>query len=111
MEQSPITQKITRRFFNGVLATFSFLGFGKAKAQAEVKTAEEEVIDKLCDEEKAKDEATDYMEVLILPDDFKPPYSAKVREVIANHLKAGKSRYEIKKWILEHSKVIRIPIK
>jgi len=32
--------KITRRIFNGILAAFSFLGFGKAKAQAEVKTAE-----------------------------------------------------------------------
>ena len=107
MEQNSITQKITRRFFNGFLAAFSFLGFGKTNAQAKVKTSEELEYDKCREEEKT----IDYMEVVILPDDFKYPYSTKVREVIYNHLRAGKSRYEIKKWILEHSKVIRIPIK
>ena len=110
MGQNTIKTKITRRLFNGILAAFSFLGFGKTKAQAKIKNTEEfeyEAIDKLCEEE----EATDYMEILILPEDFRPPYSPKVQEVLYNHLRAGKSRYEIKKWILEHSKVVRIPLK
>ena len=91
MEQS--TANITRRLFNGIIAALTFLGFGKSKTEAHTECLDE------------------YMEVFILPKDFKHPYSAKTKEIMANHIRAGKSKQEIKQWILKHSEVIRIPIK
>lgn len=105
MEQNTITQKITRRLFNGMMGVFAFFGFGKHKTEAKLDSIDQ------FEKERVENKAVNYMEVLFLPEDFIYPYSDKVREVLYNHLRAGKSRYEIKQWILEHSKVIKVPIK
>ena len=88
------TTKITRRLFNNIISTI-FLFFGISTTNA-TETNEE------CED--------DYMEVLIIPEEFRKPYPPKTLEVLANHRRAGKTRQEIKNWILSHSKVIRIPI-
>jgi hypothetical protein len=94
------TTKISRRLFNGIMAVGALFGLqGGAKAKP------------IANEFKQELEETDYMEVLIIPEEFRPPYSPKVKEVISNHLKAGKSRYEIKEFILSQAKVIKVPLK
>lgn len=105
MEQNPIKTKITRRLFNGIMVAATALGFTK-KVEAEV-----DPFDAYDDELEKEIKETDYMEVLIIPEEYRYPYTAKGREVIANHLKAGKSRYEIKQFILSRCKVIKVPIK
>ena len=105
MAKNSVAQKITRRLFNGIIGALAFFGFGKHKTEAKLDSIDQ------FQKEQAQDQAVDHMEVLFLPEDFIYPYSTKVREVLYNHLRAGKSRYEIKQWILEHSKVVRIPLK
>lgn len=104
MEHNPIKTKITRRLFNGIMAIGAFFGLHK-KVEAEV-----DPFDAYDDELDKELKETDYMEVLIIPEEYRFPYTAKGREVIANHLKAGKSRYEIKQFILSRCKVIKVPI-
>ena len=103
MEQDPIKKSITRRTFNaymGILSSFAGLfGLGKAEAKDDF------------DKEIEQIESNNYMEVLIIPEEYRYPYTAKGREVIANHLRAGKSRYQIKQFILSKCKVIKVPIK
>ena len=59
----------------------------------------------------AQSDNQDYMEVLIIPEEFRYPYSDKVEQVLRNHKMAGKSTAEIKKFILSRAKVIKVPIK
>ena len=96
MEQSQTT-KITRRIFNAILTLFTFFGLNKPTV-VKAKTQTEDV-------------NVDYMEVLIIPEEYRYPYSDKTNEVLMNHIKAGKSKYEIKKFILSRSKVIKVPLK
>jgi len=86
-----------------ILATIAiFCGFKKrVKAQP---------IDIICNEERAKDNSTDYMEVLIVPEEYRYPYSDKTNEVLMNHIRAGKSKREIKNFIISRCKVIKVPI-
>ena len=79
--------KITRRFFNKFVATIPILGaWYKRKTQ-------------------------DYMDVYIIPEEFRYPYSHKVREVLYNHKISGKTNKDIKEFIMSQSKKIRIPVK
>ena len=109
MGQNPITKKITRRLFNGILTVGTF--FGLRKAEAKVDPYADPYADKYDEELKQELEDTDYMEVLIIPEEYRYPYSDKTNKVLMNHLKAGKSRYEIKQFILSRCKVIKVPIK
>ena len=96
MEQSKQTT-ITRRVFNVICAALGIFGFSKPK----------KVEANLCPE----DEGVDYMEILIIPEEYRYPYSDKTNEVLMNHIKAGKSKYEIKKFILSRCKIIKVPLK
>ena len=108
MGQNPITKKITRRLFNGVIAVGAFFGLQKkVEADPHADPYADEYMEK-CHEEL---ENTDYMEVLIIPEEYRYPYSDKTNKVLLNHLKAGKSRYEIKQFIISRCKVIKVPIK
>ena len=103
MEQNPIKTKITRRLFNGIMAVGAFFGLQKK--------VEADPLDEFDREIEQELKSTNYMEVLIIPEEYRYPYTAKGREVIANHLRAGKSRYEIKQFIISQCKVIKVPIK
>jgi NADH:ubiquinone oxidoreductase subunit D len=86
--------KITRRIFNSII---TFLGFGSLIPQSEtVAIAQEE-----------KDE----LEIYILPEDLRYPYSPKVREVLFNHMKSGKTRFQIREEIMKRCKVIKVPLR
>ena len=105
MEQSSINQKITRRLFNGIMAVGAFFGLRKAEAKVDP------YADQYNKDLKEELENVDHMEVLIIPEEYRFPYSDKTNKVLMNHIKAGKSRYEIKKFILSRCKVIKVPIK
>jgi hypothetical protein len=107
-----IYTKITRRVFNKISTIAAFFGFSVAKTKLEAQDPyHDPELESICDKMDQEDRATDYMEVLIIPEDFRYPYSHKVRKVLYNHKMAGKSREEIKQFILSHSKVIKVPIK
>ena len=99
-------KKITRRLFNTIAASTAFLFGRKAKADP---------IDEFCAAEEAKDAATDYMEVLILPEPKRYKkgrgYDDKIKAVHENHIDSGTPAYKIKENILKRAKVIRIPLK
>ena len=88
------TKKISRRIFNIIIGISSFFGFSKTKVIADT----------------TKD-SENYMEVLIIPEEFRYPYSPKIREVLFNHKKSGKTNQEIKDFIISQCKVIKVPIK
>ena len=98
MEQNT-TKKVTRRIFNAIMAIGTFFGLKKSVEAKSKDEIEQEL------------ESTNYMEVLIIPEEYKYPYSHKTETVLANHLKAGKSRDEIKQFILSQCKIIKVPIK
>jgi len=88
------TTKITRRLFNLAVSALAFFGFNKTTK---------------CDEDVLI--SNDNMEILIIPEEYRHPYSNKVREVLFNHKKAGKTNKEIRDFILSQCKIIKVPIK
>lgn len=88
--------KITRRIFNQLVAGTAAV-FSTSFLQAE--------------ESQPTKDCTMYMEILIIPQEFRYPYSHQVREVLYNHIMAGKSKYELKMYILSKAKIIKIPLK
>lgn len=98
---------VTRRFFNGFIASLGALfGFKPKRTKADWEIAQEE-----CDQAIAEMEKEEFMEVLIIPEHFRHPYPPKTLEVLYNHKMAGKSKAELKEFILSQAKVIKIPLK
>lgn len=91
-----IYTKITRRFFNKLITIGAAFGIGKSNKK--IKTE--------CDETDTED----YIEVLIIPKHFRHPYAPETLEVLYNHKMSGKTKAQIKEFILSQAKVIKVPI-